>query len=136
MNGRLILAIVSTFFEEAVLVVIVLLVLPQWDIRIPLWAIILGIFAWTAFSIFMYRLGSKALKTKHVVGLHNMIDCQGEVVSRLAPEGVVRVKGALWRAQSAAGETKVGSEVIVVAQHRLELIVQKCGGIDARGRGD
>jgi len=107
----------------------VLLVLPRWDIRIPMWVLILGILAWTAFSIFTYRIGSRALDLKHVVGLHNMISCKGEVVKRLAPEGVVRIRGELWRARSDAGEMNEGTEVIVVGQDRLELIVQEDSGV-------
>ena len=68
-----------------------------------------------------------------MIGLHNMIGCQGEVVSRLAPEGMVRIKGELWRARSDGGEMKEGIDVIVVGQDRLELIVQEGGGIETPG---
>ena len=135
MRGRLILSIASTILEEAALAAIVLWVLPRWNIRIPLWALGLALAAWTAFSIFTHRMGSRALMTKHVVGLHNMIGCQGEVVSQLAPEGMVRIKGELWRARSAGGEINESIEVIVVGQERLELIVQESHGTDTLGRG-
>ena len=125
MNGRLILAIVSTFFEETVLVVLVLMVLPGWGIKIPVWALILAVIAWAAFSVFVYRKGTMALQTKQTIGLHNMIGTKGEVVKALAPEGVVRIKGELWRARSDNGELREGIEVVVVGQDRLELIVQK-----------
>ena len=134
MNGRLILSIVSTILEEAALGAIVLWVLPRWNIRISLWALVLALVAWTAFSIFTHRIGSRALMTKQLVGLHNMIGCQGEVVSRLAPEGMVRIKGELWRARSDGGVMKEGIAVIVVGQDRLELIVQSSDGTDTLGR--
>ena len=59
-----------------------------------------------------------------------MVGCKGEVVSRLVPEGMVRIKGETWRARSDSGEIQEGIEVIVVAQDRLELIVQKGGGLN------
>jgi membrane-bound ClpP family serine protease len=136
MNGRLILAITSTMLEEAVVAVIVLWGLPKWDIWIPLWALILALIGWTAFSIIIYRMGSSALRTKQTIGLHNMIGSKGEVVSPLAPEGMVRIKGELWRARSDGSEMKEGIEVIVVGQDRLELIVEESNGVEMVGRGD
>jgi len=135
MRGRLILSIVSTILEEAALAAIVLWVLPRWNIRIPLWALGLALVAWTAFSIFTHRAGSRALEIKQLVGLHNMIGCQGEVVSPLAPEGVVRIKGELWRARSAGEEIKEGSEVIVVSQDRLKLMVRESGRAESPESG-
>ena len=135
MRGRLIFSIASTILEEAALAAIVLWGLPRWNIRIPLWGLILAMVSWTAFSVFTHRAGSRALRTKPPVGLHNMIGCQGEVVSRLAPEGMVRIKGELWRARSAGGEMKEGIEVIVVGQDRLELIVQESIDTDTMERG-
>jgi len=135
MRGRLILSIASTILEEAALAAVVLWLLPRWNIRIPLWALILALLAWTAYSIITHRAGSSALKMKQPVGLHNMIGCQGEVVSQLAPEGMVRIKGELWRARSAGGEINESIEVIVVGQERLELIVQESHGTDTLGRG-
>ena len=135
MRGRLIFSIVSTILEEAALAAIVLWGLPRWNIRIPLWGLILAMAAWTAFSIFTHRAGSRALRTNHPVGLHNMVGCRGEVVSPLAPEGMVKINGELWRARSDGGEMKEGIEVIVVGQDRLELIVKEDGGTDTLERG-
>ena len=133
MRGRLILSITSTIFEEAALAALVLWGLPRWGVRIPLWVLILAMVTWAAFSVFTHRMGSRALMTKQMVGLPNMIGCKGEVVSPLAPEGMVRIKGELWRARSAGGGMKEGIEVIVVGQDRLKLIVQESGGADTPG---
>ena len=131
--GRLLLSISSTILEEAALAAIVIWGLPRWNIQIPLWGLILAMVAWTAFSIFTHRAGSRALRIKHVLGLSDMLGCQGEVVSLLAPEGIVRIKGELWSASSAGGEIKEGSEIIVVSQNRLELVVKEGGGTDIPG---
>ncbi|MBA7614510.1 hypothetical protein ES703_21775 [subsurface metagenome] len=131
MKGRLILAIISNSMEEVAIVVIVLWGLPKLNIHIPIWGLILMMVAWAAYSIFSFRLGTRALKSKQVVGLPDMIGCRGVVVSPLAPEGLVKVKGELWVAKSAGGEMKKGGGVIVVGQERLKLVVHESGGTDS-----
>lgn len=54
------------------------------------------------------------------------------MVSRLAPEGLVRVEGELWVAKSARGKIDPGGEVIVVGQDGLKLIVRKSSTSDSR----
>ena len=127
MTVRLILAIVNTLLEEAALVVIVLWGLPQVGVQIPLWGLIALMVAWGVYSIITYRLGSRALKKKTVAGLTNMVGSKGEVVSPLAPEGLVKIRGELWIAKSASGEIKAGEEVIVVRQDGLKLLVREGG---------
>jgi len=125
MKGRLIIAIVSTTLEEAALAVGVLWGLPKLGIHIPLWVLIIVMVAWAAYTVTTYRIGSRALRKKPVDGLTAMVGSEGEVVSTLVPEGMVRIKGELWRAKSANGEIDTGEEVIVVGQDRLKLTVRK-----------
>lgn len=131
MTGRLILAIISTILEETAIVIIVLWGLPRVGIQIPLWGLVIIMVAWAAYSVFIYRLGTRALKKDQLVGLPNMIDTRGEVVSPLTPEGLVRIKGELWLAKSDCGEMKPGREVIVVGQERLKLLVREPGITDS-----
>ena len=106
--------------------VIVLFGLPQIDIHIPLPGLIVLMIAWAAFSVFVFRMGSRALKRKPVLGLSDMIESKGKVVIPLTPSGVIRIKGELWEARSAGGRRiNVGEEVIVVSQDGLKLIVRK-----------
>ena len=125
MTARLILAIVSTLLEEAALVAIVFWGLPRFGIYIPLWGLVLLMIAWCAYNVYAYRIGSRALRRKPVAGLTVMVDSKGEVVSRLAPEGFVRIKGELWQATSVDKNIKVGEEVTVVGQDGLKLVVTK-----------
>ena len=125
MTARLILAIFSTLLEEAALVAIVLWGLPQLGIHIPLPGLIAIMVAWGAGSIIIYRMGSRALKRKPVVGLPTMIGGKAKVVSPLVPEGMVKMKGELWMAQSTEGTVDAGEVVIVVSQDALKLIVRK-----------
>ena len=125
MTGRLVLGIISTMLEEAAIVAIVRWGLPQIDVHIPLPGLIALMVVWLAYSVFTYRMGTRALMTKQLVGLPDMIDSKGKVVSPLAPEGLVRIRGELWVAKSASGEMKPDGEVIVVGQDGLKLVVRE-----------
>ena len=133
MSGRLIIAIVSTALEEAALAVGVLWGLPRLGIHIPLWILIIVMLAWGAYTITTYRMGSRALRRKPVHGLTAMLGSEGKVVSPLVPEGMVRIKGELWRAKSASGRMDAGEEVTVVGQDGLKLIVRKRSPGDLKG---
>ena len=133
MSGRLIIAIVSTTLEEAALAVGVLWGLPKLGIHIPLWVLIIVMAAWGAYTVTTYRMGSRALRRKPVHGPTAMLGSEGKVVSPLVPEGMVRIKGELWRAKSASGRMDTGEEVTVVGQDGLKLIVRKRGPGDLEG---
>jgi len=136
MTARFILAIISTLLEEAALVVIVLLGLPKLGIEIPLAGLIALMVAWGTYSVITYRMGSRALRKKPEIGLPDMVGSKGEVVSPLAPEGLVRIKGELWIAKSADGRVDNGEEVTVVRQDGLKLIVRKRSPGDLEGLND
>ncbi len=133
MKGRLIIAIVSTTLEEVALAAGVLWGLPRLGIHIPLWVLIIVMLAWCAYTIATYWMGSRALRRKPVDGLTAMLGSEGKVVSPLVPEGLVRIKGELWRAKSTSGEMDTGEEVTVVGQNRLKLIVRKRSSGDLEG---
>jgi membrane-bound ClpP family serine protease len=132
MNGRLILAILSTLLEQAALVVIALWGLPQVGIQLPLAGLIVIMVVWGAFSIFTYRKGSHALRKKPMDGLPAMIGSRGKVVHPLAPEGMVRVKGELWVATSTAERIDTGEKITVLGQDGLRLLVSKSGNSDSK----
>ncbi len=133
MKGRLIIAIVSTTLEEAALAVGVLWGLPKLDIHIPLWVLIIVMLAWGTYTVTTYRMGSRALRRKPVHGLTAMLGSEGKVVSPLVPEGMVRIKGELWKAKSASGRMDTGEKVIVVGQDGLKLIVRESNPGDLEG---
>ena len=128
-SGRLIVAIVSTLMEETALVVIVLWGLPWLGIHLPLWGsivlLIILMAAWGTYTVITYWMGSRALREKPVVGLPDMVGSKGEVVSPLAPEGLVKIRGELWIAESESDEVALGGKVIVVGQDRLKLVVRE-----------
>ena len=129
MSVRLVFAIISTLLEEAALVVVALWGLPQIGIEIPLPGLIVLMVLWGGFSVFIYRMGSRALRRKPVVGLPVTVGTRGKAVRRLAPDGIARIKGELWEAESAHGNIEAGEEVIVIGHDGLKLIVkQKSAG--------
>jgi len=134
MSTRLVLAIISTLLEEAAIVAIVLWGLPQLGIHnFPRAGLIALMVAWGAFSVFTYRMGSRALRRKPVVDLLPMIGSKGKVASRLAPDGYIRIKGELWEAKSVGEEIDTGEEVTVLGQDGLKLIVRRSSHEDLEG---
>ena len=124
-TGRLIIAIISSALEETAIVVIVLLGLPRLDVHMPLPVLIALMVAWATFSVFTYQKGSQALRRKPMLSLPDMVGSTGTVVSRLAPDGMVKIKGELWEATSVDMTIDAGEEVIVVGQDGLKLVVRK-----------
>jgi membrane-bound ClpP family serine protease len=125
MTTRLIIAIVSTLAEEAALAAIVLWGLPRVGINLHVGVLIALMVALAAYAITTYRLGSRALKRKPVVGLPGMVGTWGRVVSDLDPEGTVRIKGELWEAKAEGRRINAGVKVTVVGQKGLKLIVRR-----------
>jgi len=125
MTGRLIVAIITTLIEEAALAAVVLWGLPRLGINLHIGVLIALMAALAAYAIITYRLGSRALKRKPVVGLPGMVGARGKTVSDLAPEGTVRIKGELWESRAEGRKINAGVKVIVVGQDGLKLIVRR-----------
>jgi membrane-bound serine protease (ClpP class) len=111
--------------EETVIAAVVLLGLPRVGIHIPLWGLVALMVAWASYAIITYRSGSRALRKKPQIGLPHMVGSKGKVVSPLVPEGLVRIKGELWRAKSAGDRMNTGERITVVGQEGLKLTVRK-----------
>jgi membrane-bound ClpP family serine protease len=126
-SARLIIAIITTAIEEAAIAVIGLWLLPEVDVHLPIFVLILIMLAWAGFAVFTYHMGSRALKKKPEGGLSDMVGTRGEVVKRLDPEGMVRIRGELWKAKSAGRKIETGTIVTVVGQKGLKLIVEREG---------
>jgi len=91
-------AIVGTFIEEAVLVVIVLWVLPYFGVRAPLWVLGLLMLALAVLACVRYRLGRTTFFLPRREYVESLVGCEGMVTSPLNPEGYVKVQGVLWKA--------------------------------------
>jgi membrane-bound ClpP family serine protease len=124
MSVRLVVAIITVTIEEAALAAVVLLLLPRFDINVPLGGLVALMLLLLIISVVLYRIGSRALRTRPVISLPDMTGATGKVISPLDPEGMVRIKGELWAARSIDGVLDSGREVIVVGQDSLKLVVR------------
>lgn len=127
MTTRLVIAIVTTLIEEAALVAVVLWGLPQLGINLHVGVLIALMVALAAYAVIAYRMGSRALKRKPVVGLSDMIGARGKTVSDLDPDGTVRIKGELWESRAEGRKINAGVAVVVVGQEGLKLVVRREG---------
>lgn len=125
MTSRLIIAIVSTASEEVAVLLIGLWLLPRLGVRIPIWLLGLAMIVWLGWSVFTYQKGSRALRRKPLRGLIDMRGMNGIVVRSLSPNGMIKIGGELWSAQSVAGRIEVGKNVAVVSQEGLKLLVRE-----------
>ena len=123
-SARLIYAIVSILLEEAAIVVIVLVGLPQIGIKIPLGVLITVMLVFAVFSVLLYQAGSRALR-RTPVALSVMTGSKGKVVTPLAPVGFIKIKDELWEAESVGDKISIGKEVMVIKQDGLKLIVRQ-----------
>jgi membrane-bound ClpP family serine protease len=124
-KARLVLAILSTSFEEVAIWVIWRWLLPEFDIYLPFPVLIAVMVAWAAFSAWLFMFTTRTLRKQVLVGLPSMVGTRGVVASRLSPEGMVKIRGELWGAESAEGDIDAGEEVMVVGEDGLKLYVRR-----------
>lgn len=122
---RLIIAIVTTFLDDILILILLLVGLPYLGIYLPL-TLIIGIAAlWIGFAVFLYLVGGKALKKKPLAGFTDMVNTQGIAAHTIAPYGMAKINGELWSVRTEGEPIKKGEHVIVTGQNNMELTVRK-----------
>ncbi|MCX6009652.1 MAG: hypothetical protein NTW48_06430 [Chloroflexi bacterium] len=116
--------ILGWMLEESILVVVVLWLLPRFNVNLPLWVLGILMIALAVYSSVMYRIGKLTFLMKPKVAAEAIIGNEGKVTKRLAPEGYVKVQGVLWKATCSESELEVGDEVLVVGIEGLRLLVR------------
>jgi membrane-bound serine protease (ClpP class) len=81
-------------------------------------AIALGL----CFMLFAMMI-TKSLRTKVTTGQEGLIGLDVEITEELAPEGMVKCRGEVWRARTNAGFLRTGDPAEVVATEGITLIV-------------
>ena len=132
MKPRIILTILVTLLEEIALAAFVLWGLPMLGVEVPLGGLIAMMAGLVVYGVFTYRLGSRVLRKKPLVGLPDVVGSKGKVVEALTPVGTVRISSELWEAKSASRKIKTGEEVIVIRRDGLKLIVRKTNPADSK----
>lgn len=126
-TARLVLAIITTLFQEAGIYAIWRWLLPEMNISMSFEALIGVMVVWGLFAVWLFIFTTHTLKRQTVVGLPTMVGSLGRVSSALAPQGMVRIKGELWVATAVDGDLRKGEDVEVVAEDGLKLVVRRTG---------
>jgi membrane-bound ClpP family serine protease len=124
-TNRLILAVISTAAEEFLIYAAWRWLLPEWDIKLSVTALVTAMVVWGIFSISLFVFTTRTLKRQVTVGLPSMIGTRGRAASPLAPEGMVKIKSELWVATSDRGSIQKGDNIEVVGEDGLRLVVRK-----------
>ena len=123
--GRLIIGVIRLALELLAVYAVWRWLLPDIDIQLPFWLLILAMVAWVSFSVFRFILATRALKAPETPGLPSPVGSVGRVQTPMAPHGTVRIKGETWPAILVEGErAEVGDEVTVMDMDGLRLSVR------------
>jgi len=125
MKWRLVIAVITTLLDEAIIIMLILWGLPRLGINFPIPALVVIGVLWTGFAILLYLSGSKVLNKKPLSGLTDLIGFKGIAVTSISPKGMVRVNGELWEAISLDGNIQKGENIIIEKQDGLKLNVRK-----------
>ena len=118
---RFIIFAIIGLADEAIILVVLLLVLSWLGIDMPIWLIIILSLVFLALSFIVYR----TFKKEPLLGFENMVGKRGIAVSAIFPKGTVRIGNELWSAEADKGEINNGDEIIVVGQTGLKLKVER-----------
>lgn len=128
----MVLAVITTTLEEIAIYAIWRWVLPEFEIILPVAALIGIMVAWGIFSVSLFILTSNILKKQIPAGLPSMVGTRGKVTTPLSPEGMVRIKGEFWAAKSKTGSIKAGEQIEVVGEDGLKLLVDRVNPTGAK----
>jgi membrane-bound serine protease (ClpP class) len=76
------------------------------------------------FFLFIVGAGLKAQRAMPVTGLSGMIGSIGEVVETLAPTGLIKIQGEIWKAESPGANVAIGDKVRIKKIDGLKLTVE------------
>jgi len=79
----------------------------------------------TLFFLIVIGLGIKAQRRKPATGAEGIVGEIGKAISDLEPNGLVRVHGEIWDAESLDSKIETGSKIIVEQVNNLKLKVKK-----------
>ena len=77
------------------------------------------------FFFFAISLGIKAQRKKPVTGPQGLINEIGETLTDIDKDGLIRVHGEIWKAESPEGNISKGSKIVVTGISNLKLTVRK-----------
>ena len=122
-RGYIIYSILTTVLQEAAVVAIVLWLLPLLEVHIPLWGMAILMAAVAAWGLIGYRLTRNIVNQESVTPSSAMIGSEGIAATPIEPEGVVRVRGELWKARTNHAAIAKNEEIVVEEIEGLILYV-------------
>ncbi|MFC2026988.1 NfeD family protein, partial [Chloroflexota bacterium] len=120
-NIRLLLTIIISLADEAIIILVLFFVLSRFGIEMPIWLIITLVLISSAITYILYR----TLKKNPLLGFDNMIGKSGLAISKITREGTVKIGRELWAAKAEQDNIEKGEEVTVIGQTGLKLTVIK-----------
>ena len=122
-KGYILYSIITTLLQEAAAAGIVLWLLPMLDVHIPLWGLGIIMTAVGAWGFIGYWLSKDVVNREEHTPSSAMIGCAGKATTPIDPEGVVRIRGELWKARSSSGIIDKGEDIVIVGIEGLILSV-------------
>lgn len=99
---------------------------PGIDVITVSWEVILLIVILTVlFFTIALGLGIKAQRRKTTTGKEGLLNETGETITDLTPDGMIKIHGEIWKAESVEGTISNGNKIIVTAVSDLKLLVKK-----------
>jgi membrane-bound ClpP family serine protease len=125
-NTRLIIAILTSLIDEALIIFVIIWGLPKLGINLPLYFTILICAGFVFYAVIVYKAGSRALLKPPVKGFTDLVGLEGKVVIPLNRKaGTVLISGELWESRAENGEIEAGARVTVILQHGFILIARR-----------
>ena len=118
--------LVFLLLDEIAVIALVFIILWWLGIKPPLGVIIAVALILLAVMSVFYVIIWRLLKRKPITGKEEMIGLEGKVISPLTQDGIIQVRGELWKATSidASGIAKE-EKVVVVSVEGLKLVVKR-----------
>ncbi|MFC1998261.1 NfeD family protein [Chloroflexota bacterium] len=110
---------------DVILAVVFFWLLPQRNAEVSL-ALKIGILAvFPLWSVLTYVPKKRALSKEVISPAQAMVGKRGRAITRLNPEGTVRINFEIWNATSSGDTIEEGEQVTVLSMDGLVLTVQK-----------
>jgi len=115
-------AIATSILEQAALLAVLLIVLPEFGLVAPAWVVVTAVVALAAVSGGLTWLNLRAIALRPACSPD--VGVRGRVVKALTPRGYVRVGNELWPAVCDSGPIAAGVPVIVTRMEGFRLVVE------------
>lgn len=118
------LFVIFLLADEVAIVAAVLLALSLLKIAVPFEYLAAAFGGIAVLSLALFKLLAPT-GTRPVLGMEALVGASGEAFTELAPDGLVRIGGELWRARSTGGFLQRGEEVVVTRTDGLRLFIER-----------